>query len=54
MTPQTGTDIDQSWIDEQMKHFPDGSMDGAVRLLLAYERADRERGGTRGGEGQAV
>jgi hypothetical protein len=35
--------IDQAWVDEQLKHFPPGSMDGAVRLLRAYERADRER-----------
>jgi hypothetical protein len=33
----------EAWIAEQMKYFPAGSMDGAVRLLRAYERADRER-----------
>lgn len=43
MTPRTRDGVDQAWIDEQMKHFPEGSMDGAVRLLRAYERADRDR-----------
>ncbi|MFJ1461777.1 hypothetical protein [Nocardia sp. N2S4-5] len=33
----------QAWIDEQMKHFPPGCMDGAIRQLKAYERADREQ-----------
>lgn len=35
--------VDPAWIDEQMKHFPEGSMDGAVRLIRQFERADRER-----------
>jgi hypothetical protein len=34
----------QAWIDEQMRHFPPGSMDAAIRQLRAYERADRDRG----------
>jgi hypothetical protein len=30
----------QAWIDEQMKHFPQGSMAPAVQMLLAFERSD--------------
>ena len=36
-------EIDEQWIDEQLKHFPPGSMDGFVRQLRAFERADRRR-----------
>jgi hypothetical protein len=32
----------QAWVDEQLKHFKPGDMDGAIRLWRGYERADRE------------
>ncbi len=32
--------IDHAWVEEQLKYFPPGSMDEAVRLIRAYERAD--------------
>lgn len=37
------TNIDQAWVDEQLRHFAPGDMDGFIRQLKAYERADRER-----------
>lgn len=36
-------DVSQAWVDEQLRHFPPGSMDGVVRMIRAFERADRER-----------
>ncbi|WP_159840147.1 hypothetical protein [Nocardia sp. CY41] len=33
----------QAWIDEQMKHFPQGSMAPAVQMLVAFERSDCDR-----------
>jgi hypothetical protein len=33
----------QAWIDEQMTHFQPSDMDPAIRLIRAYDRADRKR-----------
>ncbi|WP_158453098.1 hypothetical protein [Nocardia otitidiscaviarum] len=33
----------QAWIDEQKKKFGPGSLDAAVQIMRAYDRADREK-----------
>lgn len=33
----------QAWVDEQLRHFKPGDMDGAIRLWRGYDRADREQ-----------
>lgn len=42
-------DVDEAWIEAQMKHFEGDDLDGAVRLLRAHERARRERAATQKG-----
>lgn len=39
--------IDQAWIDEQKRHFGPDSLDDAIRVWRAYERADREQAARR-------
>ncbi len=41
------TSISEAWIEEQLKNFPPGSMDGAVRMLRAFGRADRRAAAAR-------
>ncbi|MCM6776232.1 hypothetical protein NDR87_18940 [Nocardia sp. CDC159] len=42
--------IDQSWVQEQLAHFPPGSMDGAVMMIRAYEKAERRTPRRQAGE----
>ncbi|AHH22126.1 hypothetical protein NONO_c73700 [Nocardia nova SH22a] len=43
--------ISEEWIEQQLKNFPPGSMDGAIRMLKAFERADRRAAAHRPAEG---
>lgn len=38
-----GVEIDQDWLDEQVSHYVPGCADEAIRLLRAFDRADRKR-----------
>ncbi|WP_157556804.1 hypothetical protein [Nocardia acidivorans] len=40
--PRHVTPAMQAWIDEQKKNFKPSDLDAAVRLLRAYDRANRE------------
>lgn len=35
--------INEDWMSEQLRHFQPSDMDTFVRMLRAYERADRQR-----------
>lgn len=38
-----GVEIDPDWLDQQVANYRPGCMDEAVRMMRAYERADRRR-----------